>query len=38
VLESNDPKNITEAPDRTHDEIIDKTLVVYTAATATVKV
>jgi hypothetical protein len=38
VLESNDPQNITEALDRTRDEIIDKTLVEYTAAMATVKV
>jgi hypothetical protein len=38
VLESNAPQNITEAPDRTRDEIIDKTLLEYTAAMATVKV
>ena len=27
VLESNDPQNITEEPDTTRDEIIDKTLI-----------
>ena len=37
VLESNDPQNITEEPDTTRDEIIDKTLGEYTAAMATVK-
>jgi hypothetical protein len=37
VLESNDPQNITEEPDTTRDEIIDKTLDEYTAAMATVK-
>ena len=37
VLESNDPQNITEEPDTTRDEIIDKTLGEYTAAIATVK-
>ncbi len=37
VLESNDPQNITEEPDTTRDEIIDKTLSEYTAAMATVK-
>ena len=36
-LESNDPQNITEEPDTTRDEIIDKTLGEYTAAMATVK-
>ena len=37
VLESNEPQNITEEPDTTRDEIIDKTLGEYTAAMATVK-
>ena len=37
VLESNDPQNITEEPDTTRDEIIDKTLGEYTAAMATVR-
>jgi len=37
VLESSDPQNITEEPDTTRDEIIDKTLNEYTAAMATVK-
>jgi hypothetical protein len=37
VLESNDPQNITEEPDTTRDEIMDKTLSEYTAAMAIVK-
>ena len=37
VLESNDPKNITEEPDTTRDEIMGKTLSEYTAAMASVK-
>ena len=37
VLESNDPPNITEEPDKARDEIIDKTSGEYTAAMATVK-
>ena len=37
VLESNDTKNITEEPDTTRDEIIDKTSDEQTAAIATVK-
>ena len=37
VLESNDPQNITEEPDTTRDEIIDKTLDEYITAMATVK-
>ena len=37
VSESNDPQNITEEPDTTRDEIMDKTLSEYTAAMATVK-
>ena len=37
VLESNDPQNITEEPDPTRDEIIDKTLDEYTASMKTDK-
>ena len=37
VLESNDPQNITEEPDTTRDEIIDKTLGEYTAEITTVQ-
>ena len=37
MLESNDPQNITEEPDTTRDEIMDKTLGEYTASMATVK-
>ena len=36
-LESDDPQNITEEPDTTRDEIIDKTLGENTAAMATFK-
>jgi len=37
VLKSNDPQNITEEPDITRDEIIDKTLGEYTASMTTDK-
>ena len=37
VLKSNDPQNITEEPDTTRDEIIDKTLGEYTASMTTDK-
>tara|TARA_Y100001933_G_scaffold210210_1_gene214292 strand:+ start:820 stop:939 length:120 start_codon:yes stop_codon:yes gene_type:complete len=37
LCRNNDPQNITEEPDTTRDEIVDKTLGRYTAAMASMK-